>query len=154
LFLAPLVILTATCLQLVQSHYSILRIATYIRVCIEGKADEPKKLETCIGKLRNKESEARTVPETTFSIMLHVLIATAAGMFSILLACGYAYLNYQANGFQHRQLIGLLISTVALGCWIWFSYKVFRKLKMATLLEHEKEFAKDLSVWVNDKEHQ
>jgi hypothetical protein len=43
---------------------------------------------------------------------------------------------------------------VALLSWAWFSYRIFRKLKTETLLEHEKEFAKDLRAWVNAKEYQ
>lgn len=145
LFLTPVVILAATCLQLVQSHYSILRIATYIRVRIEAQPDEPKKWETCLSKLREKESAARKfLPETSFSIMLHVMIATAVGTLSILLAGGYGWSNYQAGGFQCHHLVALVVSIVMLLFWAWFSYRVFRKLNTKTLLKYEDEFAKDL----------
>ena len=57
LFFVPLLVLALTLIQFTQSHYTILRIATFIRVCIEKREGEIKSWKTCMHKYRDKEKE-------------------------------------------------------------------------------------------------
>ena len=125
--LAPLLLLALAQLQLVRSVYTILRIASYIRLFIESD-DDNYNWETRIRHFRQR------VPYQKHSIHVrHTLPSYGMGLFLTGVSCIILSITYAKN-------LEYIIIVATFVLWVWFSVIIFRWIKYETSDQLENDF--------------
>ncbi len=119
IFLAPLLVLALVLIHLIRNIYSMLRIASYIRMFIECEADGLK-WETYMHRFRAKTSNQKQFSHIQHTLPSYELLLFITGWICILLSLLYAK--------EYQLIVPIVVGILWFLFWIlirrWIRYEI------------------------------
>jgi thiosulfate reductase cytochrome b subunit len=156
LFLLTLIILSFALIQLIQGHYSVLTLATYIRAIIEQENNEMN-FETIMFQIRKEDSDKKWNYFQAFSVRIIFALIVITGIISLLL--GF-YFSTQSNlglelfnkeFFSPLRLSQMIVIIVTVA-WFFFLKSCWQKISLSNIVKFEEELEAKFKKWNEERD--